>query len=102
MTAVEPVEHVDPHSLEHDALVYGSDEEYLAALLPLIEAALDAGDHVFAVVSHRNAGLLREALGSAGLTSPGSRPRGGTATPSAPSRPMSERFGTFPRTPRPS
>lgn len=57
-------EHVSPVGFEHDAFVYGSDEEYLGALVPLIGAALDAGDRVFAVVSQRNARLLHEEMGA--------------------------------------
>lgn len=55
---------VAPKALEHDAFVYCSDEEYLGGLVPVIYAALEAGDSVFSVVSRRNADLLREALGA--------------------------------------
>jgi anti-sigma regulatory factor (Ser/Thr protein kinase) len=49
----------------HDALIYDSDESYLAALVPLIRTALDAGDAVLAVVPGHNRRLLQRALGDA-------------------------------------
>ena len=57
------VDEIAPAAFEHDAFVYSSDEEYLGALVPLIDGALGAGSRVFAVVSRRNARLLRDALG---------------------------------------
>lgn len=50
-------------SFEHQAFIYDSDDDYLAVLVPLLEAAREAGDEVRAVVPHRNAELLRGALG---------------------------------------
>lgn len=59
---------VDSHrsscSFQHDAFIYESSEAYLDALVPLIDAGLDAGDAIFAVVPAHNAELLRAALGS--------------------------------------
>lgn len=49
----------------HDALLYGSDEEYLAAAVPFLEDGLRAGESVSAVTTEHNAALLRGALGTA-------------------------------------
>lgn len=50
---------------EHEAFVYGSDEEYARVLAPLAEAALAAGHAVVSVTPEANTVLLREALGRA-------------------------------------
>jgi anti-sigma regulatory factor (Ser/Thr protein kinase) len=56
-------------SFQHEAFIYDSDEDYLATLVPLIEAAHVAGDTVLAVVPRHNAARLRPALGDvAGAT----------------------------------
>ena len=54
-----------PHGFEHDALVYGSDDEYVAAVVPFLEAGWAAGELVSVATTPHNAELLREALGQA-------------------------------------
>lgn len=51
--------------LDHDAFVYGSEDEYTATLGPLLSGALDKDQTVIAVVSGRNADLLGACLGNA-------------------------------------
>lgn len=50
--------------LEHEAFVYDSDEEYTAALVPLVLEGIADGDVVIAVVPARMAALLRAGLGA--------------------------------------
>lgn len=59
MTLVEV--HRDACSFQHDAFIYGSDESYTSTLVPLLDAAVEAGDTVLAVVPRHNADLLRSA-----------------------------------------
>ncbi|MFF3707346.1 anti-sigma factor RsbA family regulatory protein [Streptomyces phaeochromogenes] len=47
----------------HQALCYGSDDEFLDGTLTFARDGLDAGDTVLAVVASHNIGLLDEALG---------------------------------------
>ncbi|MGW3421094.1 anti-sigma factor RsbA family regulatory protein [Streptomyces phaeochromogenes] len=47
----------------HQALCYGSDDEFLEGTLTFARDGLDAGDTVLAVVTSHNIGLLDEALG---------------------------------------
>ncbi|WP_171060127.1 sensor histidine kinase [Streptomyces montanus] len=47
----------------HQALCYGSDDEFLEGTLTFVHDGLDAGDAVLAVVKSRNITLLDEALG---------------------------------------
>jgi anti-sigma regulatory factor (Ser/Thr protein kinase) len=47
----------------HEALIYDTDEEYVAALVPFLREGLATGGVVVAVVPQRNAALLRQALG---------------------------------------
>ncbi len=54
-----------PHrgSFVHEALIYSSDDEFLAAIVPFLRAGLAAGQPCLAVVSEARIALLREALG---------------------------------------
>ncbi len=58
-------DHRAARAFQHDAFIYDSDEDYASTLVPLIEAAQEAGDTVLAVVPRHNAALLRSALGDA-------------------------------------
>src|SRR5579859_3719443 len=51
-------------ALRHNALVYESDEEYLARAVPFLKEGLEAGEG--AIVAHTRPGMamMREALGS--------------------------------------
>jgi anti-sigma regulatory factor (Ser/Thr protein kinase) len=60
---VSTVERDAPTRLAHDAFVYAGDDEYTATLVPLVRAALAAGDAVVAAVPSHRAALLRAALG---------------------------------------
>ncbi|MFC8448857.1 anti-sigma factor RsbA family regulatory protein [Kitasatospora sp. NPDC057223] len=51
--------------LTHQGLVYGSDEEFLAATAPFCLDGLHDGDAVLAVTTPANTDLLRQALGDA-------------------------------------
>lgn len=46
----------------HEAGIYGSDEEFLALLVPFLTGGLDAGAPTFAVFSEPKTALLRDAL----------------------------------------
>ena len=50
-------------TLAHDAMFYGSDREFAAALTPFVRDGLAGGDAVVAAVTVANAGVLRDALG---------------------------------------
>jgi anti-sigma regulatory factor (Ser/Thr protein kinase) len=50
--------------LRHEALFYGSDDEFVAASLPYLRDGLDRGDRLVAAVTRPNAALLRDALGA--------------------------------------
>ncbi len=47
----------------HDALIYGSDDEYVDAVVPFLEAGLSAGDKVRVVSTPHHTALLRAAMG---------------------------------------
>jgi anti-sigma regulatory factor (Ser/Thr protein kinase) len=51
-------------SLTHQALLYGSEKEFLAGTVPLIQDGLDRGDPVRIVTTDRNKGWLQAALGA--------------------------------------
>ncbi|MDQ3764262.1 MAG: sensor histidine kinase [Actinomycetota bacterium] len=51
-------------SLAHQALLYGSKEEFLAGTVPFIRDGLDQGDPIRITATARNAGWLRTALGT--------------------------------------
>src|SRR6476619_5198611 len=55
----------DDTALRHNALVYESNDEYLAHAVPFLEAGIEAGEG--AIVAHTKPGLamMREALGPA-------------------------------------
>lgn len=59
MTAGSQLPDVD---FEHDAFVYGHDDEYVAVLAPLLTEAVDRGDTAIAAVPRRNIDLLAGAL----------------------------------------
>ena len=48
--------------LAHQALIYGSDEEFLAATVPFCQDGVDQGDSLLVVSSAANNELLRRAL----------------------------------------
>jgi transcriptional regulator with XRE-family HTH domain len=54
---------VSPKLLNHRALLYASDEEYLASATPFLADGVERAECVVAVVASRAGGLLREALG---------------------------------------
>jgi anti-sigma regulatory factor (Ser/Thr protein kinase) len=49
--------------LQHDALIYDSDEKYLAAMRPFLLEGLDSGQGVAVATNERNKALLAKALG---------------------------------------
>ncbi len=49
--------------LTHDAFLYGSDEEFVGVLTPLLLEGLEHGHAAVAAVTRRNIGLLRDSLG---------------------------------------
>ena len=51
-------------TLTHEAMFYGSDEEFVGALVPFVRDGLERGDAVVAAVTAVNVGLLRDALGA--------------------------------------
>lgn len=53
-----------PDGLEHEALLYASDEEFLAATLPFVLDGLNGGDRVLSVTTRPNMKLLERALGA--------------------------------------
>jgi anti-sigma regulatory factor (Ser/Thr protein kinase) len=48
----------------HDALLYGSEAEYLAGTVPFVQEGLDAGEPVLVAVAPDRIALLRTALGA--------------------------------------
>ena len=54
---------VSPKLLRHRALIYGSDDEYLASVVPFLVEGIARSDCVMAVTARRQIGLLRAALG---------------------------------------
>lgn len=53
--------------LGHSALIYGSDEEYLAAAVPFLAEGIERADCVLVVSASRQVSLLRDALGDDSL-----------------------------------
>src|SRR3989337_563891 len=53
-----------PAPLTHDAMFYGSDEEFVSALVPFVRTGLEHGDAVVAAITRSNIALLRDALGA--------------------------------------
>lgn len=51
-------------SLTHQGLIYGSDEQFLDAMVPFCVQGLQAGDAVLAVTTAANTDLLRQSLGA--------------------------------------
>lgn len=51
-------------ALTHQALLYGSDDEYLACTVPFIQDGLDRGDPIRVATTDRKTGWLRAALGA--------------------------------------
>jgi anti-sigma regulatory factor (Ser/Thr protein kinase) len=51
-------------SLTHQALLYGSEEEFLTATVPFIRDGLDRGDPIRVATTGRNTGWLKGALGA--------------------------------------
>lgn len=54
---------VSPKLLNHSALIYASDEEYLASAAPFLADGVDRDECVVAVVANRTIELLRDVLG---------------------------------------
>lgn len=52
-------------SLTHQALMYGSEQGFLAGTIPVVSAGLERGDLLRIVTTARNAGWLRAELGAA-------------------------------------
>lgn len=51
------------NGLDHPALVYGSLDEFLVAMVPYVEAGIDRGEPVFAAVGPEEASALRAEIG---------------------------------------
>lgn len=47
----------------HDAMLYGSDVEYVAGTVPFVQEGLDAGEPVLVAVAPERIALMRDALG---------------------------------------
>jgi transcriptional regulator with XRE-family HTH domain len=54
---------VSPRLLGHRALIYGSDEEYMASAVPFLLGGIEESESVLAVTTARQIGLLRDVLG---------------------------------------
>jgi hypothetical protein len=52
-----------PRLLAHRALIYGSDDEYVASTVPFLLEGITRSDYLMAVTAKRHMGLLRDALG---------------------------------------
>src|SRR5512132_1030103 len=50
--------------LEHDAFLYGSDEQLVTAMVPFLREGLTRGDAAAAVTTPGNLALLRDRLGA--------------------------------------
>ncbi|MFF9409546.1 anti-sigma factor RsbA family regulatory protein [Streptomyces anandii] len=50
--------------VQHCALLYGDDQEFLAGALPHLRKGIEAGDPAFAVTPRKEAEVLRDSLGS--------------------------------------
>jgi transcriptional regulator with XRE-family HTH domain len=53
-----------PRLLEHRLLTYGSDEEYLAAAIPLLSEGIERSESLLAVTTGEQRELLRDSLGN--------------------------------------
>src|SRR3954469_2684586 len=51
------------HGYFHEALLYNSDEEFLAAALPFVQDGVAAGEPVVVALGERSAELVQAALG---------------------------------------
>lgn len=49
-------------AFQHQALLYGSEDEFASALVPFVREGLRSGDHVVAVTTTEHIGLLRSEL----------------------------------------
>lgn len=54
---------VSPNLLRHRLLIYGSDDEYLAAVVPFLLEGIARSDAILAAPTERQGGLLHDALG---------------------------------------
>lgn len=54
----------EPSGLSHQALVYSSEDEFLAATVPFVLEGLERGERVLAVTSIGNVAILQRALGT--------------------------------------
>jgi transcriptional regulator with XRE-family HTH domain len=52
-----------PHLFEHRVLTYGSDEDFVTAVIPFLEEGIEQSEHVLAITTESKTGLLRGALG---------------------------------------
>ena len=50
------------HACRHEALVYGSTDEFAAATLPFLRQGMELGDHVLVVLRERGRAVLGDAL----------------------------------------
>ncbi len=57
------LQHEGAGSLDHSALIYGGEADFLAGAVPFVEEGLDASERVLAVTTGRNAEILGRALG---------------------------------------
>jgi transcriptional regulator with XRE-family HTH domain len=55
---------VSPKLFEHRALIYGSDEEFLASTVPFLVEGITRGESIIVVAANRKVGWLRDALGN--------------------------------------
>jgi transcriptional regulator with XRE-family HTH domain len=51
-----------PHMFEHQVLVYGSDEAFLAGVIPFFDEGIERSDHLLAITTEARTELLRDAL----------------------------------------
>ena len=77
----------------HEALLYQSDEEFLAVALPFLQDGVAAGEPVVVALGDRSAALVQAALGDTagvtvygGWTCTGGWTPGSAATPTRPMR----------------
>ncbi|HET8658872.1 MAG TPA: sensor histidine kinase [Micromonosporaceae bacterium] len=62
MTTLVPGPDGARRAFQHQALLYGSDDEFASALVPFVQEGLRSGDHVVAVTTPAHIGLLRAEL----------------------------------------
>ena len=55
---------MEENALVHQALLYGSAHDFVAAMAPFVREGLERGDTVFAATTPRNIAALREELGA--------------------------------------